>query len=105
MFVSERRNIIMNLLKKNKRITVKELAVDIGVSEATLRTDLNRLEQNGLLTRTHGGAVLNKHNNASNNEVSYSARKRRNRSEKIKIAEKAIHTIKDGQCILSLIHI
>lgn len=97
MFVSERRNIIMKLLKKKKRITVKELALEIGVSEATLRTDLNQLEQDELLTRTHGGAVLSE---VKENDTSFSVRSRRNINEKIKIAEKAIETIENKQCIM-----
>ena len=59
MFVTERRNKIMELLHDKQRLTVKELSEQIGVSEATLRTDLNKMEKNGLLTRTHGGAMLN----------------------------------------------
>lgn len=97
MFVSERRDTIMDLLKKNKRITVKGLSSKIGVSEATLRTDLNQLEQDGLLTRTHGGAVLN---DTKDEDVSFSVRSKKNKDEKMKIAEEAIHTIKNRQCIL-----
>lgn len=39
MFVNERRSIITEILKEKKRVTVKELAEKICVSEATLRTD------------------------------------------------------------------
>ena len=59
LFATERRQLILRHLTDKKRITVKDLAKDINVSEATLRTDLNILEDEGLLTRTHGGAVLN----------------------------------------------
>lgn len=97
MFVSERRSIIMKLLRTKKRITVKELAFEIGVSEATLRTDLNQLELDGLLTRTHGGAVLSEDDEK---DTSFSERSKRNISKKMKIAEKAIETIKNKQCIL-----
>src|SRR5699024_8787831 len=112
MFVSERRNIIMKLLKKKKRITVKELALEIGVSEATLRTDLNQLEQDELLTRTHGGAVLRevKENDKSlsvrssrsikEKNTKYNKNSKRKKNEKIKIAEKAIETIENKQCIM-----
>lgn len=97
MFVSERRNKIMKLLHDKQRVTVKELSMNIGVSEATLRTDLNKMELEGLLTRTHGGAVLN---NTSNNETSFSARQKKNRSEKALIAKKALEFIAEKQCIL-----
>src|SRR5699024_5264204 len=52
-------NLILTQLQKEKRLAVKELAQSLNVSEATLRTDLNIMEEEGLLTRTHGGAVLN----------------------------------------------
>ncbi|MCP3027821.1 DeoR/GlpR family DNA-binding transcription regulator [Halobacillus sp. A5] len=97
MFVSERRNKIMQLLDEKKRVTVKELAAHIGVSEATLRTDLNRMEEDGLLKRTHGGAILNE---ASDNETSFSAREKKNREEKTIIAESAFELIEEKQCIL-----
>ncbi|WP_404459564.1 DeoR/GlpR family DNA-binding transcription regulator [Oceanobacillus kapialis] len=97
MFVNERRSTILRLLKAKKRITVKELALEIGVSEATLRMDLNCLEQDNLLTRTHGGAVLS---GDRENDTSFSVRSKRNIDKKVKIAEKAFQTIKNKQCIL-----
>jgi|SRR5690625_3349155 len=93
----------MELLKEKKRITVKELSIEIGVSEATLRADLNHLELVGQLTRTHGGAVLNNRNrngNGNGDETSFYVRKRKNKTEKMKIAKKAFETIENKQCIL-----
>ncbi|MFD1848832.1 DeoR/GlpR family DNA-binding transcription regulator [Oceanobacillus bengalensis] len=97
MFASERRGRIMDLLQERKRITVKELASEIGVSEATLRTDLNKMEMDGLLTRTHGGAILNEE---QDNETSFNVRQKKNKKEKMKIAEKALEFIEEKQCIL-----
>ncbi|THE13931.1 DeoR/GlpR transcriptional regulator [Bacillus timonensis] len=98
MFVSERRNKIMHFLQAKQRLTVKELASKIGVSEATLRSDLNQMEEEGLLTRTHGGAILNEF--ATPSETSFSARSKRNQKEKRIIAEKALEFILEKQCIL-----
>lgn len=97
MFVSERRNKIMHLLQDKQRLTVKELASKIGVSEATLRSDLNQMEEEGLLTRTHGGAILNEF---ATNETSFTARAKRNQKEKRQIAEKALELVEEKQCIL-----
>lgn len=97
MFASERRDKIIQLLHNQKRATVKELAGEIGVSEATLRTDLNKMEADGLLTRTHGGAVLNTDND---NETSFSVREKKNKKEKMQIAKKAFELIEEKQCIL-----
>ena len=58
MFAPERRNIILDKLTDQGRITIKELSKVIDVSEATLRTDLSKMEEEGLLIRTHGGAML-----------------------------------------------
>jgi len=98
MFVSERRNKILHFLQDKQRLTVKELASKIGVSKATLRSDLNQMEEEGLLTRTHGGAILNEF--ATPLETSYSARSRRDQKEKRMIAEKALEHIQEKQCIL-----
>ncbi|AKG73496.1 DeoR/GlpR family DNA-binding transcription regulator [Salinicoccus halodurans] len=97
MFASERRNKIMHLLHDKQRITVKELAKKTGVSEATLRSDLTRMEKDGLLTRTHGGAILNEY---ADNETSFSVREKRNKKEKSEIAREAFGFITEKQCIL-----
>ncbi|WP_138420500.1 DeoR/GlpR family DNA-binding transcription regulator [Aquibacillus sediminis] len=97
MFATERRNEILKILQEKQRLTVKDLSSKIGVSEATLRTDLNKMEMEGLLTRTHGGAILNDY---IDYETSFSAREKKNKSEKIKIAEKAFTFVEEKQCIL-----
>ncbi|MHA6250765.1 DeoR/GlpR family DNA-binding transcription regulator [Oceanobacillus sp. CAU 1775] len=96
LFVDERRLEIIKRLKDKKRITVKELAKEISVSEATLRADLNHLEIAGHLRRTHGGAVLPE---KQDNNTSFSVRTKRNVTEKMKIAIKAFELIQDRQCI------
>lgn len=48
---------ILDRLASTGSVTVAELAVDFGVSLATLRRDLQLLEEQKLLGRTHGGAV------------------------------------------------
>ncbi|ASK63929.1 transcriptional regulator [Virgibacillus phasianinus] len=97
MFVNERRNKIMQLLYDKKRVTVKELSSHIGVSEATLRTDLNQMEADGFLTRTHGGAMLKEE---TNNDTSFTTREKKNKEEKTIIAERAFELIEEKQCIL-----
>lgn len=97
LFANERRQLILNILEKKKRVTVKDLARDVNVSEATLRTDLNVLEEEGLLTRTHGGAVLNED---FPSKKSFSEREKKNRDSKMIIAQKAIELIKQKDCVL-----
>ncbi|MGG3448908.1 MULTISPECIES: DeoR family transcriptional regulator [Bacillaceae] len=97
MFAPERRKTIMEKLTDQQRITIKELSKEIQVSEATLRTDLTKMEEEGLLTRTHGGAILNDHHDT---ETSFSIRESKNRVEKSAIAKKATELLSNGQCIM-----
>ncbi|WP_409300291.1 DeoR/GlpR family DNA-binding transcription regulator [Peribacillus sp. SCS-155] len=97
LFATERRQKILDLLHDKQRITVKELSEKLHVSEATLRTDLNVMEEEGLLVRTHGGAMIDDKNRAEN---TFSEREKKNRSEKKKIGRKAMEFIHNGQCIL-----
>lgn len=98
LFTTERRQLILDILEEKKRVTVKDLAKAVNVSDATLRTDLNALEEEGLLTRTHGGAVLNE--DLSSPKVSFSEREKKNPDSKNTIAQKAIELIKHKDCIL-----
>src|SRR5699024_10937299 len=53
----ERRNAILDALTACGRVAVAELAGRLDVSTETIRRDLSRLERDGRLERTHGGAV------------------------------------------------
>ncbi len=60
MYAIERKRIIKEYLKEHNQAQVQELSGILGVSEVTVRRDLERLEAEGWLTRTHGGAVINR---------------------------------------------
>ena len=53
----DRLGVILERLNERSSVGVPELAEELGVSEASVRRDLRLLEQQQLLTRTHGGAV------------------------------------------------
>ena len=97
MFKTERRDKIIEHLKKQHRATVKELSEILGVSEATLRSDLQWMEEEGLLQRTHGGAVLQAE---APTETNFVVRQMKNLEEKKAIAAKALEMVDNGQCIL-----
>ncbi|KZL91000.1 DeoR/GlpR family DNA-binding transcription regulator [Clostridium magnum] len=59
MFAVERIRLIKELLTDKKHIDVSTLSSLLNVSEVTIRRDLEKLENQGFLTRTHGGAVIN----------------------------------------------
>jgi DeoR/GlpR family transcriptional regulator of sugar metabolism len=58
MIPFERREKIISLLEERKTITVEALAGELYVSGATLRRDLQILQKEGRIRRTHGGAAL-----------------------------------------------
>jgi len=59
MYAIERIRIIRSYLEEHGQAQVHALSGLLGVSEVTVRRDLERLEKDGWLTRTHGGAVIN----------------------------------------------
>ena len=58
MLGSERRSEIISLLEERRAIKVSDLSQMFGVSEATIRRDLGKLAQQGLLRKTYGGAIV-----------------------------------------------
>ena len=58
MFLDERLEKILEILNEEKKVKVSELAEKFQVSEVIIRKDLKRLEMEGRLKRTHGGAIL-----------------------------------------------
>lgn len=57
MFTEERREKILELLKKDGRVIAKNLAESFDMSIDSIRRDLSIMEKDGLLKRTHGGAI------------------------------------------------
>jgi DeoR family fructose operon transcriptional repressor len=58
MFASERIRMIKNILSDKRYIDVAALSATLNVSEVTIRRDLEKLESDGFLVRTYGGAFL-----------------------------------------------
>lgn len=97
MFAEERRSKILEILEKSQRIEVSDLVEILGVSESTIRRDLQDLEQSGLLKRTHGGAV--KAENTSS-EPTMDEKELDHLEEKKEIGEIAASLINDKDTIL-----
>ncbi|MBM6841965.1 DeoR/GlpR transcriptional regulator [[Clostridium] spiroforme] len=57
--MNERQNKILTLLAKEKKMEVAALSQLLGVSQVTIRKDLDQLENRGLVVRNHGFARLN----------------------------------------------
>jgi DeoR/GlpR family transcriptional regulator of sugar metabolism len=94
----ERRHLLIELLRQQPGVRVAEMAQVLGVSEGTIRNDLNALEAEGRLTRFHGGAILQEQSEFIN--TSFSARHQEHAAEKMVIARRAAELINDGDSIL-----
>lgn len=89
----ERSAAILSLLNEKEKADVSSLSAMLGVSEVTIRKDLDDLEASGVIHRIHGAAVLNSKDNIS-------GRLARHFEEKQKIAQKAAELIHDGDTIM-----
>ncbi len=96
MYKSEREIEIMNLLNQKKYVTVEYLAKKIHISQSSIRRDLKKLELEGLLTRSYGGAELK---NSVNKQIPFYLRSHKNSREKNAVALKATSLVKPGDVI------
>lgn len=87
---------IRNRLEATKVVTNAELCKLLTTSEATVRRDLEWLEKQGVLERTHGGAILSQHLKA---EPEYATRALAHPEEKQGIGAAAAALIEDGDTI------
>jgi len=94
----ERRQSLLDILRKQPGLRVPELALALDVSEGTVRNDLNALEEQGVLMRVHGGAVLNQQDQFQN--ISFVRRYQQNAAAKLAIAREAAVLVNDGDSIL-----
>ena len=86
----------LNIIEKRQFASVDEISKELSVSPSTARRILRRLQDKGLITRTHGGAKLNAANNIT---PSFTFRIHQNGFEKKKTALSAIKLIKNGDVI------
>ncbi|HZG78259.1 MAG TPA: DeoR/GlpR family DNA-binding transcription regulator [Paenibacillus sp.] len=97
MLVAERLQRIVDLVNERKSIRVSELSELCAVTEETIRRDLDKLEAEGKLARTHGGAVSLAE---TRTEVPYTEREIFRSEEKRRIAEAAVKLIRPRDRIL-----
>jgi DeoR/GlpR family transcriptional regulator of sugar metabolism len=94
----ERRQTLLELLHTQPGLRVPEIAQQLEVSEGTVRNDLNALEEEGYLTRVHGGAVLNSATQLVN--AAFGVRHQEHSKEKDCIGAGAAKLVNDGDSIL-----
>src|SRR6476469_1688405 len=96
MAPERRREQILAYLSAGRHNSVADLSQILGVSEVTVRKDLDQLEAQGLLTRVHGGAVISGRGRL---EHYFAAREQEHSAEKRRIAQAAAARIHSGQRI------
>ena len=95
---AERKKRIIDYISLNGSAQIKELSMQFAVSEATIRRDLTELQADGLIERTHGGAVLRKLS-APREEQFVPAGMGMMIDEKRTIARYAASLVQDGEII------
>lgn len=84
---------IIEIISKKNKVGVNELAEALSVSKVTIRKDLDKLEEKGIITRQHGFAVIN-----NQNDIHF--RLTQNYNLKRRIAKKAAEIINEGETVL-----
>lgn len=97
MLAIERRNEILGKLQVERRVVVSELSQFYGVSEETIRRDLEKLVNDGFAIKSYGGAVINEN---ANIDLPFNIRKNRNVVGKQRIAELVRKMVGDGESIM-----
>lgn len=92
MLPEERSQKIINIIKERGAVKVDELARELDVSLMTVRRDLEKLKNEGILERCHGGAILK-------TEVSYKEKRTLQIEEKKKIAQRCAKMVRKGDTV------
>ncbi len=93
--ISNRHEQIITLIKTTGFATVEEMAKKFNVTPQTIRRDINRLDEDGYISRYHGGAGLS----VSTENIDYRHRKELLLDEKRKIAQMVASMIKDNSSL------
>jgi DeoR/GlpR family transcriptional regulator of sugar metabolism len=96
MLAAERQSAILRAVHADGAVRVADLALELDVSEMTVRRDLDALDEQNLLRKVHGGAVIGHHRG---DEPWSSEKAAQQRAEKEAIAQAAAATVEDGMTI------
>jgi DeoR family fructose operon transcriptional repressor len=97
MLAEERRFRIREILSTQRSVSATTLQESLAVTAATIRRDLAALEKEGVLVRSHGGAVSR--TSSTNFQPSYEALQRANRAEKLAFAIAAEKLLMEGDTV------
>ena len=91
-----RRDLIIDELRRHDEVTVSHLSALLGVSDVTIRKDLQQLEDQGYLTRVRGGAVFSGRGQL---ELRFAARQQLALDEKRRLAARAAQFVRPGATV------
>ncbi|MDR1131785.1 MAG: DeoR/GlpR family DNA-binding transcription regulator [Oscillospiraceae bacterium] len=97
MLAAERKNLILERLRAEGSVFVVPLSEEFGVSEETIRRDLEKLEREGRAQRSYGGALYSEDERA---DPPYNVRRYTNIPGKERIAQLTAQLIDDGDFIM-----
>jgi len=97
MLAVERKRLILEAIYRDGQVIVAELSDVLKVTEETIRRDLHKMEKEGLISRTHGGAVARE---AEIEDLPYRTRQITNIAAKRQIAMHAAKLVQDGDAIM-----
>lgn len=94
----ERRRAILEILNRDGRVLVMDMARQFDTSQVTIRKDLEILHAHGLVHRTHGGALPARE--GALEDPSLREKEKLHRAEKLRIAAAAARLVKEGQVVI-----
>jgi DeoR/GlpR family transcriptional regulator of sugar metabolism len=97
MLAQQRQQAILEKVRRMGGVRVADLVRDLGVSDMTIRRDLEVLADRGLIEKVHGGATVT--GNGSTEEPGFAAKSVRQQPEKEAIALRAAHLVRPGSAV------
>lgn len=94
MLTEQRKNHILEVLRRDGQVIAKQLSAELDLSEDTIRRDLRELSREGRLQRVHGGALP-----SSPALADFSGREQVATAEKIAIGRAAADLVQPGQIV------
>jgi DeoR family transcriptional regulator, aga operon transcriptional repressor len=98
MLNEERRREILAVLHRDGRVLVKDLARQFRISQITIRKDLEFLDGQGIIQRTHGGALPVQAGALL--DPTLREKEKLHRKQKMQIASAAVALVEEGQSVL-----
>jgi DeoR family transcriptional regulator, aga operon transcriptional repressor len=98
MLLGERRQHILAVVQAEGRALVGDLSRKLGISQITIRKDLDYLQSRGLIERTHGGALPAPVGAMADPTIQQ--KEKQHHQEKVRIAAAAAKLVQEGQCIM-----